>query len=194
MPRGAVVRGWNRQVGRMGFTAIELLVGMAVAAVLIGVAIPSFQTLMQSYRLNGAARQVVSEIRAAQSLAVKRADVFGFHWGGDPDVTNYSNGEYRIERRAGTACTDWPDQDATMDNLNVITNWFDLSGEFRGVTITSIQDSGGNDLNGVVFNSRGASVGACGGPPVFPLTVTLSNGSGETRSIQVKRTGSVKVL
>lgn len=54
-----------------GFTLVELMVSIVVLAILTGIAIPSFMTLMPGMRLNGAARQVMGDLMAARMKAVK---------------------------------------------------------------------------------------------------------------------------
>ena len=55
----------------VGFTLTELMVTITVFAILAGIAIPSFMSLMPGMRLNGAARQVMSDLMAARMKAVK---------------------------------------------------------------------------------------------------------------------------
>lgn len=181
----------GRCLGSRGFTVIELLSALIIAAILIGAAMPSFLTLIRDSRLNSATRQVVSEIRAVQSLAVTRGGVFGFHWGGDPGV-GMATSIYRLERDGPVACN-WPaPTDSTATNQNVIRDWLDLSVEYPGVMITAIQDNGGNPLGGLMFNARGESVNTCT-VVSFPLTVTVADASGVTRTIQVRSAGSVRI-
>lgn len=164
---------------------------IALLATLAGLALPLFTATLQTRRLDAAARKVRSDIRAAQSLAVTRGGVFGYHWGGDPFVGG-PPGQYRIERDATGACG-WPlPADTTASNQNVITDWLDLSGEFPGITVSSVTDSNGNIVGGVMFNSRGASVNTCTAV-TFPLTVTVSDASGATRTIEVQRVGRVRI-
>lgn len=174
-----------------GFTLIEILLVVVVAVTLIGVAIPVFSRVMQTYRLNGAARQVVSEMRRVQSLAVTRGGVFGFHWGGDPVPTGRSDSEYRIERDATGACGFPPPTDTT-GNPDVITEWTDLARDFTGVTISSFQDNSATDLGGVMFDSQGAALNTCTAV-AFPLTVTVADTEGETRTIEIRSAGSVRI-
>lgn len=61
-----------RQPFKNGFTLIELIVTIAVAAILIGIAIPSFRNLIVSNRLNTISTEMVSAISFARSESVKR--------------------------------------------------------------------------------------------------------------------------
>ena len=55
-----------------GFTAIELLVVLAIAAVLAALAAPSFSTLLQSWRVRQATEALQSTQHLARSEAIKR--------------------------------------------------------------------------------------------------------------------------
>ena len=55
-----------------GFTLIELLVTLTVAAILLAVAVPSFQNMMLSSRLSTSANAVANALSLARSEAVKR--------------------------------------------------------------------------------------------------------------------------
>lgn len=55
-----------------GFTLIELMVTIAVAAILVGIAIPSFRNLIVSNRLNTLATEMVDAVSFARSESVKR--------------------------------------------------------------------------------------------------------------------------
>lgn len=53
-----------------GFTLVEMMIVIAVMAILAAIAAPNFQTYMTQRRLNGAARQVMTDLMAARMKAV----------------------------------------------------------------------------------------------------------------------------
>ena len=55
-----------------GFTLIELMVTIAVLAILLSIAIPSYQDMVRSNRIVGQANHVITALNYARSEAVKR--------------------------------------------------------------------------------------------------------------------------
>ncbi len=57
---------------RNGFTLIELLIAIAIFAILVGIALPNFNTMMQSGRITSATNSQLGFLQLARSEAVKR--------------------------------------------------------------------------------------------------------------------------
>jgi len=122
----------NMQHKSRGFSLIELMVVLIIAAILVAIAIPSFRNLIFNSRMTSAANGVVGAINYARMEAVKRGD------------------EVRLGQRNGGwagGMVVWADNDGddTLDLDEEIRLWEAIP---ESSTITSTQ----NDL---VFNALG---------------------------------------
>lgn len=59
-------------IRRRGFTIVELLVTVSIAAILLAVAVPSFQTMIVESRLTTQVNDMVGALNIARSEAIKR--------------------------------------------------------------------------------------------------------------------------
>jgi type IV fimbrial biogenesis protein FimT len=59
--------------GGQGFTLIELVVALAVVAILAAVGLPAMQQMLNAYRLNSQAEELASTFQLARSEALRRA-------------------------------------------------------------------------------------------------------------------------
>lgn len=71
-PAHAMPHAWHAHVSVSGFTAIELMVTVAIMAVLATLAAPSFTTLLESWRVRRATEDLRSTLYFARSEAIKR--------------------------------------------------------------------------------------------------------------------------
>jgi len=62
----------NKLTANLGFTLIELIVTISIVAILVGVAIPGFTSIINSTRLTTYANELVASLNLARSEAVKR--------------------------------------------------------------------------------------------------------------------------
>ncbi len=179
-----------RRTRQAGFTLLELTTLLTVVALILAVTIPGVVKTLGSYHRNGAAREVLTQIREAQSAAVTRGGVYGFQWGGDTGV-NRPQSEYRVVKDTTGACA-LPLVGAAEDDTSVLTGWTDLTKTFPRTKIQSVLDNGGNAMGKVMFKSTGASVNTCASVN-FPVTVTVVDDSGKTRLIEIRSAGSVRL-
>jgi type IV fimbrial biogenesis protein FimT len=70
-----------------GFTLIEVMVVIAILAILVGIALPSFINMMQRARVDSSVEELVTAMRYARSEAIQRNEVISIVDGGD-----YTNG------------------------------------------------------------------------------------------------------
>lgn len=62
----------KRSRAESGLTLAEVLVAIAVATVILGIAVPSFFALLPGFRLSGAARQVATDLQLARMRAISQ--------------------------------------------------------------------------------------------------------------------------
>ena len=176
----------NGTVARMkihqsGFTLIELMVTVAIAALLASLAVPSFQSMLAKNSVDSAADALASDMRFARSEAVKRTS--------SVTVCASSN---------GTSCTGadalWKsgwivfvdiNGDATVDAGEQIVR-------VQGVlpSIASIAASDGTSKSDFKFQPTGWAKAAS---QTFIVTPTGSNTAGLTRIICVSNQGRAGV-
>jgi type IV fimbrial biogenesis protein FimT len=98
---------WRIIPGQHGFTVVDLIIGTAMIAILATVAVPNMQPLMRTYRLNGAAREVMSDLMAARMKAVsqhRRVKIF-FTDAYVYNVCDDGNGDNSVDNCEGSAQT-----------------------------------------------------------------------------------------
>lgn len=60
-----------KHIGQKGFTLVEVLIAIGILVILSAIAIPQMRGIIESYRLNGAARVVWSDMQNAKMTAIK---------------------------------------------------------------------------------------------------------------------------
>lgn len=66
-----------------GFSLIELLAALALFAILMGLAMPGFSTMMSNWRLRGSAETMAAGLQAARTEAIRRNAPVSFTLGTD---------------------------------------------------------------------------------------------------------------
>lgn len=82
-----------------GFTLIELLIVLFIASILLGIGIPSFQTMLQNNRMTVVANELAGALSYARMEAVRRGNTVvlgqrnGTDWAGGMVVYQDTNGD-----------------------------------------------------------------------------------------------------
>lgn len=149
---------------KRGFTLIELMVTIAVLAILLTIAVPNFQTFVMNSRMASQTNDLITALSLARSEAVKRA----------ANVTVCASSD-------GATCTGgWEAGWIVHDSAgNVLRSYAALSG---ASTLTG-------SVNQVVFRAAGATTLAASTTltlcPPSPAVV-------QGRAIQIERTGRTR--
>ncbi len=104
-----------------GFTLVELMITLAIAAILMGVAAPSFNDMLQNNRISTQANQFIAAMNLARSEAIKRGvniDVTAT----SPSGTNEWGGGWSVAVNGGATLKVFPafQGSSVMDSVNDI--------------------------------------------------------------------------
>jgi len=148
---------------KAGFTLIELMIVIAIMAILAGIAAPNFQTYMAQRRLNGAARQVMTDLMAARMKAVSLNQRVKVSFGSTHiyQIWNDANGDETVADDEG--------DDIARD----------IHPDYHDVTFRASANP--------VFQTRGTATIS-----TITLTLTNSNSNG-SKDVEVYLTGRVKI-
>ena len=128
---------WRRT--EYGFTLMEMMIVLIIGGVLTAIAIPAFMKWAPKYRVNGAARQVFSEMMAARAKAISE--------GNDYIVSfDTSNNRFTIH--------DDDDNDGTQDTGESVRT-VDIPAAYPGIEygyIDANNPSGGAITGAVMFS------------------------------------------
>jgi prepilin-type N-terminal cleavage/methylation domain-containing protein len=99
-----------------GFTLVELLVVVAVVAVILTLAAPSFRSMIEMQRLRSITSQLVTDLQFARNEAVQRNTLLRVSFEKNDDMTCYTlytspalGNRCDCRYGAGSACKDFPD-------------------------------------------------------------------------------------
>ncbi|MGX2042135.1 GspH/FimT family pseudopilin [Methylocaldum sp. MU1018] len=167
-----------------GFTLIELMVAVAVAAVVLTTAVPSFQEIVRNNRLATQANQLVTSLNLARSEAVKRSVRVTICKSADPAAAPPSCATSGGWEQGWMVFVDGGTK-GTVDTRDTILGVF---GKLEGTTLSA----GGNFSNWISYLATGFSEGETSLPN---STFKLCSGGAKSKgkNIVINRTGRVRV-
>lgn len=165
-----------------GFTIVELIVAMAVAAILLGLAVPSFQETIRNNRMAANVNEFVGALNLARSEAIKRGmpvtvckDGGGGAACNPPPAAQWEQGWIVFSDRTGNGAVDAADSDTVLRVYPALR----INYTFRGNNPV---------INRVTYNTRGFAVAGT-------LVMCDDRGFGaNARAIVIARTGRAQSI
>lgn len=174
-----------------GFTLLELMVTISILAILLGIAVPSFQDSTRRGEISSQAGAVTSAVNIAKSEAIKRAQNVSIC----PKKDNACSGD-----------TDWSTGWIVFTDNSGFTGDFDGTDVVlqssqeppAGMTVTTrAMDSADKEISevsSITFTSTGELTNFPGGMTYLQVQVSKSGcGDNEMRQISVRSNGRIAV-
>lgn len=162
-----------------GVTLIELLIGMAIVAIVLTMGVPSIVTWMQNTQLRGAAESIQSGLQLARAEAVRRNTFVGFTMAG-PDsswTVDVMNPPQQIQARNGAEGT--ANAQVTTTDALIIFNGVGRTSLAAGATIQVTNPVGGLCKPAGDMNCLNVTVSVGGQVKMCDPTVVIA---GDTRA------------
>lgn len=156
-----------------GFTLIELIITIAIVAILMSLAVPSIRTMMANNQVAVTNNSIISALNLARSEAVTRANQVGVCPSNNGNGCN--NGQWN---------TGWVVFD-NLDGNGTPTNAERIRVDTRETTVTRSGFAGT-----IVFQANGTTTLA--GAQTIKICFKNTNVTNKCRSITISRFGSVK--
>lgn len=172
-----------------GFTLIELLLTVVILAIVIGLAIPSFQTMIMNNRIISQINEVTSLISYARSEASKLPDAVitvcpSTDGSSCANSAAWENGWIVMRDADGDRVLDSADGD------EVLRIFQGLAGG-NTLRVSGLSSTGGTHIQ---FAGNGYPVPATlGASPVGTISVCDSRGTGEAKAIVVSVSGQTRL-
>ena len=172
-----------------GFTLMELLMGIAVLAILTTLAVPAFNQFVQSNRLAGQTNEMVAALQYARSEALKRGSWAELCASADQTTCGGSMGDGWIVQVAPTSL------EASLSETNPLRVW---SGPGDRIAISAVQNSARFNSSGCFDHDKdgecSAHFDAAAGDDEIPLFVVEEEpdlDAIQPRQIRIAETGRV---
>lgn len=164
-----------------GFTVTELMVVVAIVAILLSLGLPSFRYITNAYRMSAEINGLLGDLQYARAEAIREGQ-----------------GVTTCVSTTGTGCTgggNWaggwivfsdPDNNQVLDNGEVVLR---RQGAFTGVTPDTFNASGG--LTAITYNREGFATTAAGFPNTIITLHDSTSNAAWTRCLWITPVGTL---
>jgi len=168
-----------------GFSLVELMITISLAAILMVVAIPSFSSWIQNTKIRSTAEALQNGIRLAKTEAVRRSRLVDFR------LTAVAPAKDAARSKSGT---NWYVQqnavllasDSTDADYNLFVQGSSLSGANANVTVAGSADT-------VTFNSLGRVVPISGNNPPYTFDINTADAGYRKLRVVVTASGQIRM-
>lgn len=171
------------QRAQSGFTLVELIVTLGLAAVLLGLGVPAFTDFIRNNRMIAVTNELVTALQFARSEAVKRNNNVTMCISTDGALcTGGASWE------AGWIVFDDPNANASVDGSAIVRGHAEIGGG------NTVRVTGGNVASFVSFNGNGFPRDVAGNIQTATFSICDSRGAagGNARTVQLGASGRVR--
>ncbi len=173
----------SKRQQQSGFTLLELIITLALSAILIGLALPSLQSLMGDSEMTSTSNEFVYSLQTARSEAIKRAGPVGLCPSTAPeadvpvcDGTDYARGWIVFFDADGNGSREATDQ--------IVLQAAERSPLFTFTADTAFAQR-------IYFGASGTSINPVGVPLSGVINISYSSGD-EQRTVRIAANGRIK--
>lgn len=154
--------------GNVGFSLVELMVTIAIVAILAMLGVPTLTSYLQNQKLRGTVENFLSGIQLAHSEAVKQNQDIDFVFTNDDPI-----GVDKVNATPTVNGKNWQVRTTTAGNLKYIEGKLGAEGTGTSSTGTSPITVSSNGVTNIRFNGLGQMKGQ-----TTPLLIQFSNPNG----------------
>ncbi|MDR1854460.1 MAG: GspH/FimT family pseudopilin [Azoarcus sp.] len=177
--RNTNVRTFHRR-GVAGFTMVELMVVVAIAAILITSVVPSFDHMRGSVAVKSAANELASGLQFARSEAIRRNTYVYFEL--DPGVKAWN---VHTEAGGGDATYEINKADPTKGDMLLRHTFYNSRVEVEPNTARYLRFSPTGGVSEINKNKIASDT--------TPIVICLRSGKQDARRLQLSRAGALNL-